>query len=65
MENPFAMVYRWVGAHQDDIKNWEDPSLNERLNVIVNGLAKNVLVAGVVEQECYCSCCFMKVRLIK
>ena len=40
MENPFAALYRWVAAHQDDIKNWEDLSLNEHLNVIVDGLGK-------------------------
>ena len=51
LDNPFAMSYRWVVAHQDDIKKWKDLSLNERLNVIVDSLAKVALIAGVVEQE--------------
>ena len=35
-----ATAYRWVVAHQNNIKNWEDMSLNEGLNAIVDGLAK-------------------------
>ena len=51
MGNPFSTVHHWVAAHQDDIKNWEDLSLNECLNVIMDNLAKRALIADVVEQE--------------
>ena len=48
MDHPFNVLYEWVKAHQDDVKNWTQLSLNEKLNVIVNGMAKKVLVAAVV-----------------
>ena len=50
MNHPFRVAYRRVKAHQDDVKNWEQLSLEERLNVIVDGIAKKVLMAVVVEQ---------------
>ena len=40
MDHPFNVSYKWVKAHQDDVKNWTQMSLNEKLNVIVDGMAK-------------------------
>ena len=51
MDHPFNVSYEWVKTHQDDVKNWTQLSLNERLNVIVDGMAKKVLVVAVVNQE--------------
>ena len=47
------MSHEWVKAHQDDIKNRTQLSLNERLHMIVDGMAKKVLVAAVVNQELF------------
>lgn len=51
MENLIATSYHWVAAHQDGIENWEDLSLNEQLNVIVDSSEKRAPNANVVEQE--------------
>ena len=50
-DHPFKVSYKWVKAHQDDAKNWAQLSLEECLNVIVEGMTKKVLIALVVEQE--------------
>ena len=47
----FEVVYYWVASHQDDIKNWSSLSLPERLNVIVDKLAKKMLIFSVRCQE--------------
>ena len=47
-DHPFEVSYKWVKAHQNDVKNWAQLSLEERLNVIMDGMAKNVLIALVV-----------------
>ena len=51
MDHPFEVSYKWVKAHQDYIKNCAQLSLEERLNGIVHGMAKKVLITSVVEQE--------------
>ena len=49
--HPFEVLYKWVKAQQDDVKNWAQLLLEERLNVIVVGMTKKVLIASVVEKE--------------
>ena len=39
MDHPFGVAYKWAKAHQDDTKNWVQLLLEERLNVIVDGMA--------------------------
>ena len=40
IDHPCNVSYEWVKAHQDDVKNWTQLSLNEKLNVIGDGMAK-------------------------
>ena len=49
MDHPFEVSYEWVKAHQDDVKNWAQLFLKERLNVIMDEMAKKVLIEAVVE----------------
>ena len=51
MGHPFGVAYKWVKANQDKVKDWAQLSLKEHLNVMVDGMAKKVLVASMVEQE--------------
>ena len=51
MENSFITTYLWVAKHQDDIKNWEDLTLNIHLKVTVDCLARRAHISSVVEQE--------------
>ena len=51
LELPLEVMYRWVASHQDDKRKWADLTLVERINVIVDRLAKRALIAGVVTQE--------------
>ena len=50
-ENFFEVVYEWVAAHQDDDKSWDDLTLKEQLNVIVDSLAKRSLVSAVLNDD--------------
>ena len=47
----FGVTYTWVPSHQDDVKQWSDLTLRERLNVIVDKLAKRVLLMCVGTQD--------------
>ena len=47
----FDTIYEWVASHQDDKKKWKDLTLRERMNVIVDKLAKLALITGIVDQE--------------
>jgi hypothetical protein len=49
--NPFESCYKWVPSHQDKHKQWEDCTLMEQLNIIVDKLAKQVLLAAFVSQQ--------------
>ena len=48
---PFLVDYQWVPAHQDDHRKWSELTLREKMNVIVDKLAKLAIIAGVVDQD--------------
>lgn len=50
-ENRFETVYEWVKAHQDDRMRWDDLSLKEQLNCIVDALAKKALICSLVNRQ--------------
>ena len=50
-DHPFEVSYKWVKAHLDDVKNWAQFLLEERLNVTMDGMTKKVLIALVVEHR--------------
>ena len=50
MESQFVTEYKWVAAHQDNVKFWENLSLNKWLNAIVDKLTEKALITGVAEQ---------------
>ena len=52
LEQPFEVTLNWVAAHQDDRKRWSQLSIEDKINVRVDTLAKKSLITGVVEQEC-------------
>ena len=47
----FAVDYQWVSSHQGDHREWSRLLLWEKINKIVDRLAKHALVTGVVEQD--------------
>ena len=51
LELPLEVTYCWVAYHQDNRKKWSNLTLDERINVIVDRLAKQALIAGAVTQE--------------
>ena len=46
-EYPVESNYTWIASHQDDEKEWSKLSLSERLNVVVDKLAKRALVDAI------------------
>ena len=44
--NPFDSVFRWVPSHQDKHKQWDDCTLMEQINIMVDRLAKKALIAA-------------------
>ena len=40
---PHNITYEWVASHQDDLKTWEDLSLEEQLNTECDTLAKEAI----------------------
>ena len=48
--NPFESCFKWVPSHQDKHERWEDCTLIEQLNIIVDRLAKQVLLAAFVSR---------------
>jgi len=51
IEQPLVVNFHWVPSHQDDHKKWKDLTPLERINVIVDKLAKKSLLAAIQEQE--------------
>jgi hypothetical protein len=45
----FPVDYTWVASHQDDKKKWKHLTLREKMNVIVDKLAKAALITGIAE----------------
>ena len=45
-ENPFSTSWEWVEGHSVEKKGWKNCNLMEKLNDIVEGIAKNALIAG-------------------
>ena len=45
------VVYRWVASHQDDHKRRSELTLVEKINVVVDRLAKLALLAGVEDEQ--------------
>ena len=45
--HPFPIFYQWVKSHHDDKNDWEELTLVEQLNVLINWLAKEVLISAV------------------
>lgn len=50
-ENPFEVVYKWVKGHQDDLLSWDELNLTERLNCLVDNIAKKSLISAVLNNE--------------
>jgi len=55
--NPLQIEYCWVPSHQDDNKEWGELTLRERMNVIVDKLAKLGLIADIADDE-YADCIY-------
>jgi hypothetical protein len=55
-ENPLECIFRWVEGHLDDHKTWQELSLREKINVLVDKLAKKALMAAVASEEFISSC---------
>ena len=55
-DNPLTVEYEWVASHQDRHKRWAQLTLEEKINVIVDVLAKCALIAGIVERDFISSC---------
>ena len=51
MHLPFSVDYQWVPVHQDNHQKWSELTLQDKMNVIVDRLAKLALIAGVVDQD--------------
>ena len=49
--NPFRSLFHWVPSHQDDKKKWHQLTLREKINVLVDRLAKLVLLTAIAENE--------------
>ncbi len=50
MDQPFHCDFHWMASHQDTLKHWSQLSLTEKMNVLVDLLAKQALVASIVER---------------
>ena len=49
ISNHFETDYQWVPSHQDDHTKWAALTLRERLNIIVDELAKLALAAAIAD----------------
>ena len=50
-ENPFPTNWKWVEGHSVEKKGWKNCNLMEKLNDIVDGIAKNALIAGYGDND--------------
>jgi predicted RNA-binding Zn-ribbon protein involved in translation (DUF1610 family) len=49
--NPFHSEFHWVASHQDKHKTWDQLTLREQINVIVDRLAGLGLIAEIANDE--------------
>jgi len=49
--NPFHSEFHWVASHQDKHKTWDQLTLREQINVIVDRLAGLGLIAAIANDE--------------
>ena len=57
-EQPLDVNFHWVPSHQDDHKEWEELTALERINVVVDKLAKKALLAAIQEEQEFISSAF-------
>ena len=51
MENSFKSEFKWVASHQDDTKKWKHLTLKDKINVLVDDLAKKALIEAVASRK--------------
>ncbi len=54
MDQPFHSDFCWVTSHKDNLRQWYQLTLTERMNVLTNLLAKKSLAASIVERDLIC-----------
>ena len=50
-DNNINIVYRHVYGHMDDILNWDKLTLPERLNIVVDKIAEEALLAAMINKR--------------
>jgi hypothetical protein len=48
---PFRVKFKYVQSHANDAKKWQDCTLNERINIKVDSLAKKALKSTLCSKE--------------